>query len=259
MTKRFGLVGYPLNNSFSVNYFTEKFRSLGLADHVFENFPMQDIAAFPGLINAYPNLCGFTVTIPHKVSILPYLDELDESARQTGAVNCVQIVRDKQSGTLKKIGHNTDVFGFEQSLLSFIPHFDGQALILGTGGAARAVAYVLDKLHIGFCSVSRNAPKGSVRMLSYQELTQTVIDDHRLIINCTPVGMYPHVDEAPPFPYSYISPQHLAFDLVYLPEETVFLKHFRERGARTRNGLDMLHLQADKAWEIFSESPKLKA
>jgi shikimate dehydrogenase len=263
--KVFGLIGWPLKNSFSENYFNSKFLSLALLDHSYQNFPIENIKELPDLLLENPELKGLNITIPHKETIIPYLDELDESAREAGAVNCITITDNKQqteniipivhrekTTNRKLTGYNTDVYGFETSLL---PVIEGRnitaALILGTGGAAKAVAYVLRKNNISYRFVSR---KASENRLSYEELTGDIITSHRLIINCTPLGMFPDTETAPDIPYQYISPEHIAYDLIYLPIETLFLKHCREQGATAKNGLEMLHLQAEKSWKIWKNS-----
>lgn len=245
--KAFGLIGWPLKNSFSENYFNSKFLSLGLFDHSYQNFPIETINEFPDLLSANPELKGLNVTLPHKESVIPFLDKLDESAREAGAVNCIKINHQREIKTLT--GYNTDVYGFEISLL---PVIEGKnittALILGTGGAAKAVAYVLRKNNISYRFVSRKAGRN---IFTYEELTKETVSSHKLIINCTPVGMFPDSESAPAIPYQFISPEHVAYDLIYLPVETMFLKHCREHGASTKNGLEMLHLQAEKSWEIW--------
>jgi shikimate dehydrogenase len=247
--KRFGLIGYPLKNSFSVNYFTKKFIDTTLHNCIYENFPIEHIEEFNTLIERYPDLMGLNVTIPYKVSVIPYLTELDESAKVVGAVNCIKFIRDEQHKLVKLIGYNTDVFGFTESLKPLLKSNKCKALLLGTGGASKAVKYALDILGIEVLMVSRNP--FYLNQISYAEIDKNILDKYTLIINCTPVGMFPDVDETPSLPYSLITPNHIAFDLIYLPEETVFLKNCRERGAITKNGLEMLHLQAEKAWEIW--------
>lgn len=247
MHKRlFGLIGYPLSHSFSKKFFIEKFLRDGLANCSYELFPLPLIEEFPSLLTTYPDLQGLNVTIPHKESVIPYLDELDAAAREIGAVNVIRIV----DGKLK--GFNTDVFGFEKSLTEFLPDplpADLKALVLGTGGASKAVAFVLKKLSIPFRLVSRQARQGVWR---YQEITQALLAEFRLVVNTTPAGMYPNVDDGPELPYEAASEQHWFFDLVYNPAETLFLKKAAAQGARTCNGLKMLHLQAERAWEIWN-------
>ncbi|MES2778979.1 MAG: shikimate dehydrogenase, partial [Bacteroidota bacterium] len=244
--KKFGLIGYPLKNSFSENYFNSKFLSHALMDHEYQNFPIEHIEQLKNILNEEPYLFGFNVTIPHKETIIPFLDELDNSAKEVGAVNCVK----KTGNTL--IGYNTDVYGFEMSLLPLIEHKNvQQALILGTGGASKAVAYVLKKNGIEYTYVSRNP---TAEQLSYSALTPELIKTHTLIVNATPLGMFPNIHDAPPVPYEHITSNHIAYDLIYLPIETEFLNRCKQQGATTKNGLEMLHLQAEKSWEIWREN-----
>ncbi len=241
--KKFGLIGYPLKNSFSENYFNSKFLSLALLDYEYQNFSIEHIEQLKTLLANEPDLAGFNVTIPHKETIIPMLDNLDVSAREVGAVNCVC-----KTGN-KLVGYNTDVFGFENTLLPLIQNKRiHQALILGTGGAAKAVAYVLRKNGILNTYVSRNPTAGQ---LAYADLTPAHFTSHKLIINCTPLGMFPNIDAAPPIPYEQITPDHIAYDLIYLPIETIFLTFCKQQGATTKNGLEMLHLQAEKSWDIW--------
>jgi shikimate dehydrogenase len=247
--KQFGLIGFPLKNSFSENYFNTKFSAQGLTDHVYQNFALQSIDELPQLLASQPNLIGFNVTIPHKQSILKYIDKLDETALAVGAVNCVKL--DRSTGTTKLIGYNTDVYGFEESLRPLLKDKDiKQALILGTGGAAKAVAYVLGKLNIKFLHVGRIS---SETKLGYEDLSEGIIHQHTLIVNCTPLGMFPNVNDAPDIPYQAITAGHLVYDLIYMPEETLFLKQSKFNGALIKNGLEMLHLQAEKSWTIWTD------
>ena len=244
----YGLIGYPLSHSFSKRYFNEKFRREALESYHYELFPLEKIEALPALLKAHPGLRGLNVTIPYKQQVMAYLDELDEGAAAVGAVNTIKI----REGRLT--GYNTDVFGFERSLRTFLEDNGAevaglQALVLGTGGAAKAVAYVLRKMGIRFQWVSRNNKPG---YLTYQRLNETLMQDHRLIINTTPLGMLPKVETYPEIPFQHIGPQHLLYDLVYNPEETTFMARGRQQGAAVHNGLAMLHLQAEKAWEIWN-------
>lgn len=242
--KRFGLIGYPLKNSFSENYFSTKFKTLGLSDCGYQNFPMENLAQFNSLIETQPELRGLNVTIPHKQNIIPFLSALDDSARNAGAVNCIKIVNGKL------IGYNTDIYGFEQSLLPLLAHQNSlHALILGTGGAAKAVAAVFTNLHIEFQFVSR---KQNTKTLSYENLNEDIFTKNKLIVNCSPVGMFPNTEEAPAIPYQWITPSHICYDLIYLPAETLFLNRSKRQGATIKNGLEMLHLQAEKSWEIWT-------
>ncbi len=257
--KKFGLIGFPLTHSFSKKYFSEKFEKAGFEDCVYESFPLPNLSELPDLIKANPDLCGLNVTVPHKIGVLYYLDKLDPAAKAIDAVNCIKISNQHPveaffSGefTTAKVrleGYNTDAYGFETSLKPLLKRHHNRALILGAGGAARAVAYVLHKLGIHYIHVSRRSIK---KQMSYDQLTADVIKDNLLIINTTPVGTAPKIDMAPDIPYEYLSSRHLLYDLVYNPIETLFLKRGREHGTATKNGLEMLHLQAEKSWEIWN-------
>lgn len=243
--RTFGLIGYPLSHSFSQKYFTQKFERENIAGCEFRNFPLEDIAKLPALLKEYPSLEGLSVTIPHKQNILPYLNEIDPPAKEIGAVNCIRLSHQGKSLRLK--GYNTDVHGFGQSLKPLLKPHHTQALVLGTGGAAKAVSYFLDKSKIKFRLVSKSG-KG----ISYNSLTRSLIEENTLIINTTPLGMFPNLDACPEIPYEFLSPQHLLYDLTYNPEESLFLRKGKEKGAQIKNGLEMLHLQAEKAWEIWN-------
>lgn len=238
--KRFGLIGHPLGHSFSKTYFTEKFEQLSI-DACYENYDLTNINQLPQLIKQHPGLFGFNVTIPYKETILPFLDEIDPTAEALGAVNTVKVL---PGGKLR--GFNTDVIGIEKSLCINV----NPALILGTGGASKAIQHVLRKKNIPFHLVSRNPLKGH---FTYVSLTPEDIGKHLFIINATPVGMTPKIDEAPLIPYEALTSQHVLFDLIYNPEETLFLKHGKEHGAQTINGLTMLHAQAEASWEIWNQ------
>ena len=240
---KFGLVGKNIEYSFSKKYFSEKFKSENLS-HSYENFDIHSLADFQNIISETPNLKGLNVTIPFKEKIIPLLDNLDEEARKIGAVNTIRI-----SGDKKLTGYNTDHFGFQKSLEVFLPLQQKTALILGTGGASKAVAYTLEKLGFRFKFVSRNE---SLNTLQYSSLNQTIIESHLLLVNCTPVGTFPKIAASPLIPYHFLTENHLLFDLIYNPSETEFLKHGKTKGAKTTNGLKMLELQADKAWEIWN-------
>lgn len=240
---RFGLVGKNISYSFSRGYFAKKFKSLGLIHHTYENFDLEKIIEFSRLIKDSPALKGLNVTIPYKEAILPYLDELEESAKTIGAVNTIKI-----SGN-RLIGHNTDAYGFRKSIEPYLKKHHQKALILGTGGASKAIAHVLYKLSIPFRFVSRS---GKNNGYTYEELSTEIIKEHTIIINCSPLGTFPNVSEKPNLPYNAISGHHLLFDLIYNPEKTVFLTSGEERGATILNGQKMLELQAEKAWEIWN-------
>lgn len=237
--KTYGLIGFPLSHSFSQKYFTEKFKRENLSDCEFKNFSLESIEEFPALLKENPNLVGLSITIPHKQAIMKFLKSVDPTAKTIGAVNCVRINDMK--------GFNTDAFGFEQSLKPLLKLHYTSALILGTGGASKAVAYILDKSKIKFKYVSRI--KGNI---SYSALNRSVIEENLLIINTTPLGMFPNVNECPDIPYEYLTPKHLLYDLIYNPEETLFLKKGKEKGAPIKNGLEMLHLQGEEAWTIWN-------
>ncbi len=244
----FGLIGYPLSHSFSKRYFTEKFRKAGIDDARYELFPIAEIENLPALLGQYPNLAGLNVTIPYKQAVLPFLDRLDKGAAAVGAVNTIHF----DSG--ERVGYNTDVVGFERSLLAWIGEerhrADGfRALVLGTGGAAKAVGYVLRQLGIPYHLVSRRSGPGR---LAYPEVSGTVLKAHPLVINTTPLGMAPKTAGCPDLPYSALGAQHFLYDLVYNPEMTTFMKRGLAQGARVKNGLDMLYGQAEQAWSIWS-------
>lgn len=238
--KIYGLIGFPLGHSWSPEYFNNKFKEEGIAAE-YQLFSFQNIQGFPTLICEVPNLAGLNVTIPHKQAIIPYLDELSAAAKAIGAVNTIAF----KEGKL--IGHNTDTFGFSQSLdtLKILP--GTRALVLGTGGSSKAVGYVLSQRNIPFKSVSRSQ-KGDI---TYEQLTSAHFSNHKLIVNCTPIGMYPNVAASPPIPFSGLTNQHVVIDLIYNPEETALLRMAKLQGAKTMNGLFMLQQQAEKAWKIW--------
>lgn len=261
----FGLIGFPLAHSFSEQYFTEKFQREGIKDAMYRKFPITDINLLPDLIKCHPNLKGFNVTIPYKETIIPLLDELDETAKQVGAVNCVVVsglgpaTHRVGNPTPQLTGYNTDVYGFRQSIKPFLASHHERALILGTGGASKAVEYVLRSIGVECVFVSRSdfgsaqsdtAPKRTI--LRYSDLNEHVIAMCKLIVNCSPVGTFPNVNDAPAIPYEYITSDHFLYDLVYNPAETEFLRRGKERGAMIQNGYDMLKMQAEKAWTIFN-------
>lgn len=247
----FGLIGYPLEHSFSPDYFRKKFQREGI-DAEYRLFPLETIGAFPGLIKEYPSLEGLNVTLPYKKQIIPYLDRLSDEASQIGAVNTLSF--HQVAGNIRAVsGHNTDARGFIRSLRPLLKSHDRLALVLGTGGSAAMVGYALRKLGMApiFATRSNHPSTGS---LSYSQLTPEKLSRYTVLVNTTPVGMYPHVEEKPPLPYTAIGPDHLLFDLVYNPPETRFLQEGRKRGARVKNGYQMLCLQAEKSWEIWNAS-----
>lgn len=260
MERHFGLIGRTLKHSFSKGYFTEKFQNLGLSEsHLYHLFELSEIIDFKDLVQKYStSLGGFNVTIPYKQAIIPFLDELDSAAQRIGAINTIKIVEDKSSNNLheniKLIGYNTDYWGFINSIRNwkaFAEIKPQKALVLGKGGAAKAVIVALNDLGIEVQVVSRNKENDTI---IYEEITKELIQDHLLIINSTPLGMYPNVETFPEIPYPFLTENHLLYDLVYNPEETEFLKKGLEYGVKaTHSGLLMLHGQADKAWEIWSE------
>jgi shikimate dehydrogenase len=241
----YGLIGKKLSHSFSKKYFEEKFENLNI-NAQYHLFEIEKIADIKQIIAHNPNLKGFNVTIPYKESIIPYLDMLHEDAYATNSVNCVKKEKDKW------IGYNTDIIGFEFSLLNdFLPKdFNSEALILGNGGASKAVQYVLKKLEIAYTIVTRDS--NSNNYLNYISLNKSVIDTHQLIINTTPVGMYPNIKEKLNFPFHLISSKHFLLDLIYNPLETYFLEKGTKKGATTQNGILMLHTQAEASWDIWS-------
>jgi shikimate dehydrogenase len=244
----------------SIIYFSSDNNQIYFAsygDHEYHLFPIKQIEELPQLIKKYPELKGLNVTIPYKESVIPFLDELNETAKEIGAVNCIRILTDEDHPSGKKlIGYNTDAFGFRQSIKPFLETQHERALILGTGGASKAVHYVLKSIGIDCFFVTRTKIIDNQLItkneFSYEELNEYVISAFKLIVNTTPVGMSPHVEEAPAIPYEFITPSHLLYDLVYNPLETQFLKKGKEKGACTVNGLSMLHQQAEEAWRIWN-------
>lgn len=243
----FGLIGYPLSHSFSMGYFATKFEDEKIPNCRYENFPIEDISLLNGIIQSNPNLIGLNVTIPYKEKVLPYLDEISEVAKEIGAVNTIRISRENDKVFLK--GFNTDAYGFMESIKPMLGPPHTSALILGTGGASKAVKFVFKKLGINYLSVSRNKNDNTV---TYNELTAELLGVHKIIVNTTPLGTYPKVEECPPLPYQFLSRDHLLYDLVYNPAVTSFLSKGKEQGCNTKNGLEMLHLQAEKAWQIWN-------
>ena len=249
--RQFGLIGYPLSHSFSQKFFTEKFLQENIVNAKYDNFPIASIESFAGLWKENPNLEGLNVTIPYKKEVIPFLDHSSAVVQEIHACNCIR----KFNNEL--YGYNTDVIGFEKSLLPFLKPHHTQALILGTGGAAAAVQWVLEKLKIQFQIVSRkgNAIEANNEMkayLSYDQLAASVIESHTLIINTSPLGMYPNTNEAPPIAYEGITAQHHLYDLVYNPIETLFMQKGLAKGATVQNGLAMLHIQAEESWAIWN-------
>ena len=243
--KRFGLIGRPLVHSASAAYFTEKFAREGLADHAYALYELPTIEALPELLAREPELCGLNVTIPYKREVIAYLDAVSPEARAIGAVNCIRRTAEKGLE-----GFNTDIVGLREALSELLGFAEPEeALILGTGGASQAAQYALAERGIPFALVSRDPAKGNY---TYDNLPCEVVERSRLIINASPVGTYPHVDEAPRIPYAYVTPDHFLLDLVYNPEVTQFLDYGRQRGARTLNGRTMFVEQAEASWRIWN-------
>lgn len=263
--KHYGLIGYPLSHSFSKKYFTEKFEKEKITDSEYHLFPIGHINEFRALLNANPHLCGLNVTIPYKLAVLKYLDWVEGDAKKTGAVNCIRISAESPveaafSGEVGIKGHNfrlegfnTDIYGFQKSLTHLLKNQHDQALVLGDGGAARAVKYVLESLGINFKVVTRKPFPGN---LLFSDLQPHHVKQHTLIINTTPLGMVPDIDECPPIPYEALTEEHLLYDLIYNPEKTLFLKKGEDHGAVIKNGYEMLVLQAEKSWEIWTHKEK---
>lgn len=246
--KLYGLIGLPLNHSFSQKYFSDKFRELNLNDYQYKNFPLKDIHDLIELIANESNLSGLNVTIPYKESIIPFMDEISTETRAIGAVNTIVIRRNKGKTVL--IGHNTDYYGFSRSIKPFLENIHQRALILGTGGASKAVEHFFKTIGIDYLKISRSKGKAD---LTYNELNENIMKNHLLVVNATPVGMSPSIMECPSIPYEYLGRNHLVYDLIYNPAETLFLKKAHERGAVTMNGSSMLKLQAEQSWKIWNE------
>ena len=242
---KFGLVGKNISYSFSREYFKDKFKKEGVLNASYENFDLQNITEFPDILKNNPQLKGLNVTIPYKESVISYLDVMDEKATQIGAVNTVKVLK---NGELK--GYNTDYYGFIKSLKPHLKPFHKKALILGTGGASKAISYALQELNIQTDFVSRNSLKETA--FTYKTLTENDIKHHQLIVNCTPIGTHPDIESYPDIPYQALTNTHILFDLIYNPEETKFLYLGKIKNATCINGLDMLIYQANKAWEIWN-------
>jgi len=245
--RKFGLIGYPLTHSFSKKYFTSKFEREIITDCQYDLYEISDVSLFPNILSKNPQLEGINVTIPYKEKIIPLLDELDPACQKIGAVNCIQI----KEGKLK--GYNTDYIGFRQSLESFLGESRPKALVLGTGGASKAVVQVLKDLGISFKMVSRNQSENP-GWITYRDLAvnPSILENHHLIINTTPLGTYPKTEEMPEINPEYITGMHKVYDLVYNPEKTFLMRSLEARGALVKNGLEMLQLQAEAAWKIWN-------
>ena len=244
-SRQFGLIGKNISYSFSKTYFSKKFKELDLKNCSYENFDLETLDSFLAIINNNPNLQGLNVTIPYKETIIPYLDCISKKATIIGAVNTIRFTK---KGTLK--GYNTDYFGFKKALEPLLESHHKSALILGTGGASKAVAFALKQLGIAFTFVSREATEDTI---GYNAINAATFDDYQIIINCTPLGTSPNVTVCPTLPYAAFTSKHLAFDLIYNPEETLFLKKAKENGAVIKNGMEMLLFQAENAWNIWNK------
>lgn len=247
--QKYGLIGYPLKHSFSSGYFNEKFKSENI-DAEYVNFEIPTINEFMKVVQENPNLCGLNVTIPYKEQVIPFLDELDKDTAKIGAVNVIKIVR-QAKGKVKLVGYNSDIIGFTQSIEPLIMPHHKKSLILGTGGASKAVYHGLANLGIESIFVSRGKKDSTI--LNYEDITPEIMKEYTIIVNCTPVGMYPKVDFCPNIPYEHVTSNHLLYDLLYNPNETLFMKKGEEKGAVTKNGLEMLLLQAFAGWEIWNK------
>lgn len=245
LKKVFGLIGKNIEYSFSKKYFTEKFSKEFFTDFEYQNFDIESIDLFPQVLKNNPNLKGLNVTIPYKEAIIHYLDSISKRATAIEAVNVIRFMPD---GSLK--GYNSDYYGFKKSIEPLLQPHHKRALILGTGGSAKAIAYALEELDILYTFVSREPKEHTI---DYNRINITTFENYQIIINCTPVGTFPNTKEFPPIPYEYFTEKHIAFDLIYNPEETQFLKKAKKKGAITKNGLDMLVFQAEKAWNIWNK------
>ena len=243
--KQYGLVGKNIGYSFSKAYFAEKFERENYKKLTYENFDIQEIFEFPGILKNNPDLQGLNVTIPYKEVVIPFLDKMSKNALKIGAVNTIKFT---SSGKTK--GYNTDFYGFKKSLKPLLNPHHKKALILGTGGASKAVAYALRLLEIDYILVSREP---SEHTLTYDEINASTFEEYQVIINCTPLGTSPHYDACPDIPYDYFTENHIAYDLIYNPEESLFLKKAKEKGAVIKNGYEMLVFQAERAWKIWNK------
>ncbi len=243
--RQYGLIGYPLSHSFSQKYFIEKFKRERIAGAEFLNFEIDEISELAEIIKTHPQLLGFAITIPHKKSILKFLSMCDDVVKQTGSCNCVKI------SNKKLLGYNTDVIGFEKSFVKQLQAHHTKAIILGTGGAAAAVEFVLKKLKMEFLYVSRKDSEEK-NILSYENLNEDILHNYTVIINCTPLGMYPNIDEAPQIPYGLLTPKHYLFDMIYNPAKTKFISLGAQHGATIKNGYETLVIQAEENWRIWN-------
>ena len=245
---KYGLIGFPLGHSFSISYFNQKFQDEGI-DAVYENFEIPTIDALPEVLDSNPNLHGLNVTIPYKEKVIPFLDSVSPEARAIGAVNVIRVTH--QGNEIKLKGYNSDVIGFTQSIEPMLDKkWHKKALILGTGGASKAIDYGLRNLGLETVFVSRYERPGTIQ---YSTITPEVVEEYNVIVNCTPLGMYPKTDECPALPYEALNENNLLYDLVYNPLETLFMKKGAAQGATVKNGLEMLHLQAIASWEFWEK------
>lgn len=245
--KIYGLIGFPLTHSFSQNFFNQKFEAEGIIAK-YLNFELPDIGDLMEVVSEYPTLSGLNVTIPYKEQVMQYLDDIDAEAAKIGAVNVIKIIRSK--GDLKFKGYNSDIIGFTDSIAPLLNPARKKALVLGTGGASKAVVRSLENLGVVPTLVSRTAREG---VITYADITPEIMADNLVIVNTTPLGMYPHVDECPDIPYQYLTKEHLCYDLLYNPDITLFMQKAAQQGAETKNGLEMLLLQAFASWNIWNE------
>lgn len=249
--EKYGLIGYPLGHSFSISYFNEKFQNENI-DATYENFEIPTIESLPEVIDSNPELRGLNVTIPYKEKVISYLDELSPEAKAIGAVNVIRITNRGKNIYLK--GFNSDVIGFTHSIGPLLEPSQKKALILGTGGASKAIRYGLESLDIETMFVSRSKKEGC---LTYDDVTADTVREYPVIVNCTPCGMYPHADECPKLPYEALNEKNLLYDLIYNPDTTLFMKKGQERGACVKNGLEMLLLQAFASWDFWHGKEKI--
>ena len=247
--KTYGLIGHKLGHSFSKKFFTEKFKKEHLSECEYVNFELDTINGFPELFKRNDHIYGLNCTIPYKQQVIGFLDETDPEAAKIGAVNTIKVIRHNDRIRLK--GFNTDAYGFEHSFSPLLKEYHRKALILGTGGASKAVKYVLEKLGIDYLFVTTKTVKEKKR-INYSEITRELLSHYSVIINATPLGTFPNTETCPDIPYQYLTKKYLLYDLVYNPEETLFMRQGKNMGAIVKNGLDMLHLQAVRAWEIWN-------
>ncbi len=247
--KIYGLIGTSLSHSFSMDFFNQKFISEGI-DAQYFNFELNDIGELMTILSEYSNLDGLNVTMPYKEKVMPFMDELDETAEKVGAVNVIKIIKSARAGGVKLVGYNTDYTAFIDTLKPLLTPEMKSALVLGTGGASKAVKAALESLGIDVHYVSR---RKSAAIITYEELTKQMIHEHKIIVNTTPLGTYPDTEMCPDIPYRFITPQHLCYDLIYNPSETTFMKRAKEQGAAVKSGLEMLLLQAFESYRIWTE------